>query len=308
MTAPDYSQILNFIGHTPIIQLSKNVVPAGAADVFVKLEYFNAAGSVKDRVAIKLIADAEEKGLINKDTILIEATSGNTGVGIAAAAAALGYKATIALPESASDERKKLIRAYGAELVETPASEGINGSFKVVEERLALGGYYRIGQFINQANPQAHYETTAPEIVEYFNGKTPDVFVAGVGTGGTITGVGHYLKEINPDVKIIAVEPAASPVLEGGKPGPHPIQGIGPGIIPDVLDTKVYDEIVPVTGDQAVDVARLLGRKEGILLGFSSGAAIYAAIEEAKKLGEGHSVLALAPDNGERYLSTPLFA
>ncbi|WP_175577946.1 cysteine synthase A [Periweissella cryptocerci] len=301
------ANILDYIGHTPIVKL-QNIVPEGAADVYVKLEYFNMGGSVKDRVALKLIEDAEATGRLTKDMTLIEPTSGNTGIGIAAVAAAKGYKAIIVMPESASAERKMLVKAYGAELITTPKADGMKGSMAVVDEYLAKGGYLQLGQFINQANPQAHYETTGPEIVEFFDGKTPDVFVAGIGTGGTITGAGHYLKEQNPAIEIIGVEPAESAVLNGKAAGPHAIQGIGAGFAAEILDQKVYEKVDMVTSDQARQMARLVGAKEGILLGFSSGAAIYAAIEHAKELGAGHSVLALAPDNGERYLSTDLFA
>lgn len=297
--------ILDYIGHTPIVKLQRST-PADAADVYVKLEFFNEAGSVKDRIALKLIESAEEDGSLTPETTIIEPTSGNTGIGIAAVAAAKGYHAVLVMPDTASEERKQLMRAYGTELIETPGAEGINGAINLVNETLKKGGYIRLGQFINELNPQAHYETTGPEIVDYFDG-TPDVFVAGIGTGGTISGTGKFLRETNANVEIIGVEPAASAVLNGGDPGKHPIQGIGTGFVPDVLDTKIYDGVTDVTGEDAVATARAIGRQEGILLGFSGGAAVWAAIEKAKALPKGKKVLALAADNGERYLSTPLF-
>ena len=298
--------ILDYIGHTPIVKLQRSV-PDGAADVYVKLEFFNEAGSVKDRVALKMIEAAETAGTLTPDMTLIEPTSGNTGIGIAAVAAAKGYHAVLVMPDTASKERKQIMKAYGAELIETPGSEGITGAINLVNDKLKEGGYFRLGQFINELNPQAHYETTGPEIVDYFDG-TPDVFVAGIGTGGTISGAGRFLRETNKDVEIIGVEPATSAVLNGGQPGKHPSQGIGTGFVPDVLDTHVYDSVTDVTGDDAVATARSIARQEGIMLGFSGGAAVWAAIERAKTLGTGHKVLALAADNGERYLSTPLYA
>ncbi|GAB6093247.1 cysteine synthase A [Furfurilactobacillus curtus] len=297
--------ILDYIGHTPIVKLQRST-PEDAADVYVKLEFFNEAGSVKDRIALKLIESAEQDGSLTPETTIIEPTSGNTGIGIAAVAAAKGYHAVLVMPDTASEERKQLMRAYGAELIETPGAEGINGAINLVNETLKKGGYIRLGQFINELNPQAHYETTGPEIVDYFDG-TPDAFVAGIGTGGTISGTGKFLRETNADVEIIGVEPATSAVLNGGDPGKHPIQGIGTGFVPDVLDTKIYDSVTDVTGEDAVATARAIGRQEGILLGFSGGAAVWAAIEKAKTLPKGKKVLALAADNGERYLSTPLF-
>ncbi|MCF6161860.1 MULTISPECIES: cysteine synthase A [Furfurilactobacillus] len=298
--------ILDYIGHTPIVKLQRSV-PDGAADVYVKLEFFNEAGSVKDRVALKMIEAAETAGTLTHDMTLIEPTSGNTGIGIAAVAAAKGYHAVLVMPDTASEERKQIMKAYGAELIETPGSEGITGAINLVNDKLKEGGYFRLGQFINELNPQAHYETTGPEIVDYFDG-TPDVFVAGIGTGGTISGTGRFLRETNANVEIVGVEPAASAVLNGGQPGKHPIQGIGTGFVPDILDTHVYDSVTDVTGEDAVATARLIARQEGILLGFSGGAAVWAAIERAKTLGAGHKVLALAADNGERYLSTSLYA
>lgn len=297
--------ILDYIGHTPIVKLQR-FVPADAADVYVKLEAFNEAGSVKDRIALKMIEAAEQSGALTPEMTLIEPTSGNTGIGIAAVAAAKGYKAVLVMPDTASEERKQLMRAYGAELIETPGAEGITGAINLVNEYLEKGGYFRVGQFINELNPQAHYETTGPEIVDYFDG-TPDVFVAGIGTGGTISGTGKFLRETNADVEIIGVEPAASAILNGGEPGKHPIQGIGTGFIPDVLDTKIYNSVTDVTGDDAIATAQAVARQEGILLGFSGGAAVWAAIERAKTLGKGKKVLALAADNGERYLSTALY-
>lgn len=253
-----------------------------------------------------MIEEAEKSGKLTDDVTLIEPTSGNTGIGIAAVAAAKGYKALLVMPDTASEERKQLMRAYGAELIETPGAEGIGGAIKLVNEYVEKGGYLRLGQFINDLNPQAHYETTGPEIVDYFDG-TPDAFVAGIGTGGTISGTGKFLKETNPEVDIVGVEPATSAVLNGGQPGKHPIQGIGTGFVPDVLDTKIYNSVSDVTGDQAKETAQLIARQEGILLGFSGGAAVYAAIEKAKTMKSGQKVLALAADNGERYLSTPLY-
>ena len=298
--------ILDYIGHTPIVKLQRSV-PDGAADVYVKLEFFNEAGSVKDRIALKMIEAAETAGTLTHVMTLIEPTSGNTGIGIAAVAAAKGYHAVLVMPDTASEERKQIMKAYGAELIETPGSEGITGAINLVNDKLKEGGYFRLGQFINELNPQAHYETTGPEIVDYFDG-TPDVFVAGIGTGGTISGTGRFLRETNANVEIVGVEPAASAVLNGGQPGKHPIQGIGTGFVPDILDTHVYDSVTDVTGEDAVATARLIARQEGILLGFSGGAAVWAAIERAKTLGAGHKVLALAADNGERYLSTSLYA
>lgn len=297
--------ILDYIGKTPIIKLQRSV-PAGGADVYVKLEYFNEAGSVKDRIALKLIEHAEKTGALTKDVTLIEPTSGNTGIGIAAVAAAKGYKAILVMPDTASEERKQIMKAYGATLIETPGAEGIKGSIKVVEEYTKDSKYLSLNQFVNEVNPLAHYETTGPEIVDYFDG-TPDAFVAGIGTGGTLSGTGKFLKETNTDVEIIGVEPATSAILNGGKPGKHPIQGIGTGFVPDTLDTNIYDSVTDVTGDDAVNTARLLGKNEGILLGFSGGAAVWAAIEKAKTMEPGQKVLALAADNGERYLSTPLY-
>ncbi|GEK29517.1 cysteine synthase A [Furfurilactobacillus siliginis] len=297
--------ILDYIGHTPIVKLQRSV-PDDAADVYVKLEAFNEAGSVKDRIALKLIEAAEQSGALTADMTLIEPTSGNTGIGIAAVAAAKGYKAVLVMPDTASEERKQLMRAYGAKLIETPGAQGITGAINLVNEYLEKGGYLRVGQFINELNPQAHYETTGPEIVDYFDG-TPDVFVAGIGTGGTISGTGKFLRETNADVEIIGVEPAASAILNGGEPGKHPIQGIGTGFVPDVLDTKIYNSVTDVTGDDAIATAQKIARQEGILLGFSGGAAVWAAIERAKTLGKGKKVLALAADNGERYLSTALY-
>ncbi|AEV95436.1 cysteine synthase A [Pediococcus claussenii] len=297
--------ILDYIGKTPIIKLQRSV-PAGVADVYVKLEYFNEAGSVKDRIALKLIEHAEKTGDLTKDVTLIEPTSGNTGIGIAAVAAAKGYKAILVMPDTASEERKQIMKAYGATLIETPGSEGIKGSIKVVEEYTKDSKYLSLNQFVNEINPLAHYETTGPEIVDYFDG-TPDAFVAGIGTGGTLSGTGKFLKETNTNIEIIGVEPATSAILNGGKPGKHPIQGIGTGFVPDTLDTNIYDSVTDVTGDDAVNTARMLGKNEGILLGFSGGAAVWAAIEKAKTMQPGQKILALAADNGERYLSTSLY-
>lgn len=298
---------IDFIGQTPVVKLKK-IVSDQVADVYVKLESFNLAGSVKDRVAKAMILEAEAAGKLQSDTVIVEATSGNTGVALAAIGALKGYEVIIALSESVSQERKQLIRAYGATVIETPAEKGVQGSFDVVAEYLAKGPrYFSVSQFTNPANPLIHEQTTGVEISDFFAGKAPTVFVAGIGTGGTITGVGHHLKKIDPKTKIVAVEPEDSAVLTGGTPGPHIIQGIGAGFIPEVLDRALLDEVYDVSGEAARKTAQRLGKEEGLLVGFSSGAAVYAAIKEAEKLAPGQSVLAIAPDNGERYLSTTLY-
>jgi cysteine synthase A len=297
---------LELIGNTPIVKLNR-VVPEGAADVYVKLEEFNIGGSVKDRIALNMIEQAERQGKIKPGDTLIEVTSGNTGIGIALVAAVKGYKAVIVMGDNVSLERRQLIAAYGAELVIAPTKHGIKDSFDLAEKLIAEHGYIEIKQFENPHNPEAHELTTGPEIAEAFGDDLPDAFVAGVGTGGTITGTGGYLKKIKPEIEIIAVEPDASPVLSGGNPSPHKLQGIGAGFVPPVLDTKIYEEVIRITNEEAFSTAKELAEKEGLLLGISSAAAILAAIKTAVRLGKGKKVLVIAPDTGERYLSTSLF-
>ncbi|KIY22928.1 MULTISPECIES: cysteine synthase A [Mesobacillus] len=299
------NSINELIGQTPIVKLNR-LVDDKSADVYLKLEYMNPGSSVKDRIALAMIEDAEAKGFLKQGTTIIEPTSGNTGIGLAMVAAAKGYKAILVMPETMSMERRNLLRAYGADLVLTPGSEGMGGAIKKAEELAKEKGYYMPQQFENAANPSIHESTTGPEIVEQM-GDQLDAFIAGIGTGGTITGAGKVLREKYKNIKIVAVEPADSPVLSGGKPGPHKIQGIGAGFVPGVLDTDVYDEIIKVENEQAFEYARRAAKEEGILGGISSGAAIYAALETAKKLGKGKKVLAIIPSNGERYLSTPLY-
>ena len=304
-----YTSIDQLIGNTPLLELSnieRNLDLK--AKVLVKLEYFNPAGSVKDRIAKAMLDDAEAAGKLNKDSVIIEPTSGNTGVGLASVAAARGYRLIITMPETMSVERRLLMKAYGAELVLTDGAKGMKGAIAKAEELTAeIPNSFIAGQFTNPANPQAHIKTTGPEIWNDTEGKV-DVFVAGVGTGGTVTGVGKYLKSQNPDVKVIAVEPASSPVLSKGTAGAHKIQGIGAGFVPDTLDTSVYDEVIAVENDDAFETGRLVGHSEGVLVGISSGAAVWAAIELAKRPeNEGKTIVALLADTGERYLSTPLF-
>lgn len=304
-----YTSIDQLIGNTPLLELGnieKNLDLK--AKVLVKLEYFNPAGSVKDRIAKAMLDDAEAAGKLNKDSVIIEPTSGNTGVGLASVAAARGYRLIITMPETMSVERRLLMKAYGAELVLTDGAKGMKGAIAKAEELTAeIPNSFIAGQFTNPANPQAHIKTTGPEIWNDTEGKV-DVFVAGVGTGGTVTGVGKYLKSQNPDVKVVAVEPASSPVLSKGTAGAHKIQGIGAGFVPDTLDTSVYDEIIAVENDDAFEMGRLVGHSEGVLVGISSGAAVWAAIELAKRPeNEGKTIVALLADTGERYLSTPLF-
>jgi cysteine synthase A len=306
MAAIIAKDVTELIGNTPIVRLNR-LGPEDGAEVFVKLESFNIGGSVKDRIALNMINKAEAEGKIKPGDTLLEVTSGNTGVGIALVAAVKGYKAVIVMGDNVSLERRQLIQAYGAELIIVTSQGGIKPSFDKAAELVAQYGYFEVKQFENPHNPEAHALTTGPEILEAFGGKTPDAFIAGIGTGGTITGAGSYLKKINPSIKIVAIEPDASPILSGGTPGPHAIQGIGAGIIPKVLDTHIYDEIIRVTNDEAGDFARQLAAKEGLLLGISSAAAILGAVQTAKKLGKGKKVLAIAPDTGERYLSTPLY-
>jgi cysteine synthase A len=297
---------LELIGNTPIVRLNR-VVPEGAAEVYVKLEAFNIGGSVKDRIALNMIEQAEREGKIKPGDALLEVSSGNTGIGVALVAAVKGYRAVIVMGDNVSVERRQLIQSYGAELVLVTSIGGIQPSFDKAAELVEQYGYFEVKQFENPHNPEAHRQTTGPEIVEVFDGSPPDAFVSGVGTGGTITGAGEYLKEKNPKIEIIAVEPDDSPVLSGGNPRPHKIQGIGAGIIPDVLNTSVYNKIIRVTNDQAFSFARELAAKEGLLLGVSSAAAIFAAVQPAERLGSGKRVVVIAPDTGERYLSTPLY-
>lgn len=297
--------VSELIGKTPIVKLNR-IVEQDSADIYLKLEFMNPGSSVKDRIALAMIEDAEQKGVLKEGDTIIEPTSGNTGIGLAMVAAAKGYKTILVMPETMSMERRNLLRAYGAELVLTPGSEGMGGAIRKATELAQEHGYFIPQQFQNLANPEVHRLTTGPEIVEQM-GDQLDAFIAGIGTGGTITGAGEVLKEKYKDIKIYAVEPADSPVLSGGKPGPHKIQGIGAGFVPGTLNVDVYDEIIPVKTEQAFEYARRVAREEGILVGISSGAVIYAAIEVAKKLGKGKKVLVIIPSNGERYLSTPLY-
>ena len=304
-----YKSAADLIGNTPLVEVGHIEEKFGLkARVLVKLEYFNATGSVKDRVAKAMIEDAEEKGILKPGATIIEPTSGNTGIGLAAIATAKGYRTIIVLPETMSVERRNIIKAYGAEIVLTPGYKGMTGAIAKAEElKNEIEGSMIAGQFVNPANPDAHRRTTGPEIWNDTDGEV-DAFVAGVGTGGTITGVGEYLKSKNDKIEIIAVEPATSPVLSQGKPGPHKIQGIGAGFVPEILNTKIYDSVVPVDNDDAFEYPRLISHTEGILVGISAGAALYAAIEWAKKPeNEGKTIVALLPDSGDRYYSTSLF-
>ena len=305
-----YTSADQLIGHTPLMELThieknENL----AAKVLAKLEYFNPAGSVKDRIAKAMIDDAEAKGVLKPGSVIIEPTSGNTGIGLASVAAARGYRIIIVMPETMSVERRQLMKAYGAELVLTEGAKGMKGAIAKAEELShEIPNSFVPGQFVNAANPKAHFETTGPEIYEDTDGKV-DIFVAGVGTGGTITGVGQYLKSKLPNVKVVAVEPATSAVLSTGVAGAHKIQGIGAGFVPEVLDTKVYDEIIPVSNEDAFATGRMIGRSEGVLVGISSGAAVWAAIQRAKHPeNAGKNIVVLLPDTGDRYLSTPMFA
>jgi cysteine synthase A len=299
------NSINELIGETPIVKLNR-LVDQEMADVYLKLEYMNPGSSVKDRIALAMVEAAEKSGTLKPGDTMIEPTSGNTGIGLAMVAAAKGYKLIVAMPETMSMERRNLLRAYGAEIVLTPGTEGMNGAVRKAEELAKENDYFMPQQFKNTANPEVHRLTTGPEIVKQM-GEQLDAFVSGIGTGGTITGAGEVLKEKYSEIKLYAVEPADSPILAGGKPGPHKIQGLGANFVPEILNTSIYDEIIHVKNDEAFEFARRAAREEGILGGISSGAAIYAALKVAKELGKGKKVLAIIPSNGERYLSTPLY-
>ncbi|WP_088008457.1 cysteine synthase A [Indiicoccus explosivorum] len=299
------NSVTELIGQTPIVKLNRLTGPEDA-EIYAKLEFFNPGSSVKDRIALAMIEAGEKAGKLKEGDTIVEPTSGNTGIGLAMVAAAKGYKTVLVMPETMSMERRNLLRAYGAELVLTPGPGGMKAAIAKAEELVAEKGYFMPQQFKNEANPEVHRLTTGPEIIEAM-GEQLDAFVSGIGTGGTITGAGEVLKKKYPEILIAAVEPADSAVLSGGEPGPHKIQGLGAGFVPDVLDTKIYDEVIQVTNEQAYETARELARQEGILGGVSSGAAIYASLQVAKRLGKGKKVLTVLPSNGERYLSTPLY-
>lgn len=301
-----YNSILDTIGETPIVKL-RHMTTDEMAQIYVKVESFNPGGSVKDRIALRMIEDAEKNGKLKAGMTIIEPTSGNTGIGLAMVGAAKGYPVTLVMPETMSVERRKLMQAYGANLVLTPGSEGMKGAIAKAKELADENGWFVPAQFDNPANPKVHEETTAKEIVNAFEKNELDAFVAGVGTGGTITGVGNELKRMYSNIKIYAVEPEESPVLEGGQSGPHKIQGIGAGFVPSILNTEIYDEVLPVNSSDAMETAREIAKKEGILVGVSSGAALFAALKVAKEMSPDQKVLVLLPDNGERYLSTELF-
>ncbi|ALN77828.1 cysteine synthase A [Staphylococcus agnetis] len=306
MVRKPVENITEIIGQTPVVKL-RHQAGEDAADIYVKLEYQNPGGSVKDRIALAMIEQAEKDGKIKPGDTIVEPTSGNTGIGLAFVCAAKGYKAVFTMPETMSQERRNLLKAYGAELVLTPGSEAMKGAIKKAKELKEEHGYFEPQQFENPANPKVHELTTGPELVEQFEGKTIDAFLAGVGTGGTLSGAGKVLKEKYPDIQLVAIEPEASPVLSGGEPGPHKLQGLGAGFIPDTLNTDIYDEVITVGNDVAMETSRRVAKEEGILGGISSGAAIYAAIQKAKELGKGKTVVTVLPSNGERYLSTPLY-
>ncbi|KRL37852.1 cysteine synthase A [Liquorilactobacillus uvarum] len=301
-----FNSVADLIGNTPIVKLN-HIVPSDSADVYVKLEFFNPAGSVKDRIALAMIEAAEKDGKLITGGTIIEPTSGNTGIGLASVAAIKGYRLIITMPETMSIERRKLMQAYGAELILTPGSEGMKGAIKKAKDLASEKGYFLPMQFDNPANPKIHEKTTGKEILDAFGNNLPTAFVAGVGTGGTLTGIGHTLKEVDKNIRIYALEPTESPVLKTGIGGKHKIQGIGAGFVPSVLDNDIFDDIIEVPSDDAIKTVRKVGRKEGFLPGISSGANIYGALKIAKKLGKGKSVVTIAPDNGERYLSTELF-
>ncbi len=304
-----YNSITELIGKTPLLRANNfSDATKAEAEILAKLEYFNPAGSVKDRIAKNMIEDAEKKGLLKAGSTIIEPTSGNTGIGLASAAAAKGYKAILTMPETMSVERRNLLKAYGAEIVLTEGTKGMKGAIAKAEElQKEIDGAVILGQFVNPANPQIHYETTGPEIWEDTDGQV-DIFIAGVGTGGTLTGTGRFLKEKNPDVKVVAVEPKTSPVLSEGKAGPHKIQGIGAGFVPDTLDTGIYDQVIPVANEDAFEASRKFSHTEGVLVGISSGAALHAATVLAKDpANKGKKIVVILPDTGERYLSTDLF-
>lgn len=307
MAQKPVDNVTQIIGNTPVVKL-RNVVDEDAADIYVKLEYQNPGGSVKDRIALAMIEKAEREGKIQPGDTIVEPTSGNTGIGLAFVCAAKGYNAVFTMPETMSQERRNLLKAYGAELVLTPGSEAMEGAIKKAKELKEEHGYFEPQQFENLANPEIHELTTGPELVDQFEGKQIDAFLAGVGTGGTLSGVGKVLRKEYPNVEIVAIEPEASPVLSGGEPGPHKLQGLGAGFVPDTLNTDIYDSIIKVGNDTAMDMARRVAKEEGILAGISSGAAIYAAIQKAKELGKGKTVVTVLPSNGERYLSTPLYS
>ncbi|EOE4895251.1 cysteine synthase A [Staphylococcus pseudintermedius] len=306
MVRKPVDNITDIIGQTPVVKL-RHQAGEDTADIYVKLEYQNPGGSVKDRIALAMIEQAEKEGKIKPGDTIVEPTSGNTGIGLAFVCAAKGYKAVFTMPETMSMERRNLLKAYGAELVLTPGAEAMKGAIKKAKELKETHGYFEPQQFENPANPKVHELTTGPELVEQFEGRTIDAFLAGVGTGGTLSGAGKVLKEKYPDIQIVAIEPEDSPVLSGGEPGPHKLQGLGAGFIPGTLNTEIYDEIIKVGNEVAMETSRRVAKEEGILGGISSGAAIYAAIQKAKELGKGKTVVTVLPSNGERYLSTPLY-
>lgn len=301
-----YNSITEVIGNTPLVKLN-NLIDDSMADIYVKLEFMNPGSSVKDRIALSMIERAEKEGVLDADTTIIEPTSGNTGIGLAMVAASKGYRTVLVMPDTMSKERRNLLKAYGAELILTPGAEGMKGAIGKAEELAEKHGYFMPQQFENMANPEIHENTTGPELVEQTEGLDVAAFVAGIGTGGTISGAGKVLKNEYPDIRIYAVEPEDSPVLSGGKPGPHKLQGLGAGFVPKILNTEIYDEVIQIGNEVAMEWARELAAKEGILGGISSGAAVKASLEVAKQLGKGKSVITVLPSNGERYLSTPLF-